>query len=249
VENALPKGISVVNLPNVGRCDHSYANWISNMHQQLSTQNNDDDHVVVFLKDNIRTMSGFRARSLSDMIWIVANVGFACLQRPAHFKRSVFHKTDILSTFSLPEYSRLERDSNELFKSPEFSSVGDFGRKMNATLPEPVTPVCYGGNFAVQASQLLTKPKDFWQNLEQKLSRANNIEEGHFMERTWAGILSRPFPSEGVHLLLDKATEFYGLNGTGPRAFKGTLVDRKKTKKTSLASAISSIEPTMMTRP
>jgi hypothetical protein len=93
-ENDLPKGIiTVVNLPNVGRCDHSYAYWISNMHQQLSMEN-DDDHVVVFLKDSFdRKMKMFRRRSLSSMIRIVVTVGFACIQVPGKRWRSVFHRT------------------------------------------------------------------------------------------------------------------------------------------------------------
>ena len=33
-----------------------------------------------------------------------------------------------------------------------------------------------------------------WENLRQSLARADNLEEGHYAERAWAGLLSPPLP-------------------------------------------------------
>ena len=43
--------VDVVELPNVGRCDHTYAYWI-NQHHEIIDKENDGNDVVMFLKDN-----------------------------------------------------------------------------------------------------------------------------------------------------------------------------------------------------
>ena len=65
---------------------------------------------------------------------------------------------------------------------------------MQINLPSPLTPVCYGGNFAAKATQIYPR-KDLWKRMVTSLSRTNDIEEGHFAERAWAGILSYPLNS------------------------------------------------------
>ena len=67
---------------------------------------------------------------------------------------------------------------------------------MNLSLPARFTPVCYGGSFAVKSSQIFSIPADTWLAINKSLSRSNNIEEGHFAERTWAGIFSAPISLE-----------------------------------------------------
>ena len=83
---------------------------------------------------------------------------------------------------------------------------------------DDLVQVCYGGSFAATTEQVLLSPSsgqdeeeppssdadattrldsvfEFWNNIEQSLSRANNLEEGHFMERTWAALFTKPIPS------------------------------------------------------
>merc|ERR1711953_1494500 len=52
-------------------------------------------------------------------------------------------------------------------------------------------PVCYGGGFAATREAVLGVPLDMWSRLMASLSRGDNIEEGHFMERSWAGLLTQ----------------------------------------------------------
>jgi hypothetical protein len=59
-------------------------------------------------------------------------------------------------------------------------------------------PVCYGGAFAVKEKQFLKQPLDVWRKMELGLSRANNIEEGHYAERMWAAILTDDVSMETV---------------------------------------------------
>ena len=59
----------------------------------------------------------------------------------------------------------------------------------------PVTRVCLGGVFAAKTVNVRSMPRALWNQLAQILSRGDNIEEGHFAERSWAMLLSPP-PTE-----------------------------------------------------
>ena len=77
-------------------------------------------------------------------------------------------------------------------------------RKMSleARLPVPYTPVCYGGNFVTITTRIVDR---LWHGdmvlLELDLERDDNIEEGHFAERSWAGLLSYRLTGEQKKLL------------------------------------------------
>ena len=47
-------------------------------------------------------------------------------------------------------------------------------------------------------------PLEIWLSLERSLSRGDNIEEGHFAERTWAGLLHRPLNDSERELLFQR---------------------------------------------
>eukprot|EP00536_Pseudo-nitzschia_multiseries_P014107 jgi/Psemu1/37590/gm1.37590_g len=57
-----------------------------------------------------------------------------------------------------------------------------------------VIPTCFGGVFATQWGQISSEDAPItphgWSVITNELSRADNIEEGHYMERWWADILS-----------------------------------------------------------
>jgi len=85
-------------------------------------------------------------------------------------------------------------------------------------LPRPLTSVCYGGNFAVKASQIYAK-KDLLGKMASSLSRGDSIEEGHFAERSWAGILSYPLNSNETAVMQSIPT-VYGQPAGG---YMGTI--------------------------
>ncbi len=119
---------------------------------------------------------------------------------------SMWHLTEDLERFAFKEYRRNSA------KYAKYSIVDDdvsfnpgisFSQwlaDINISLPR-VTPVCYGGNFAVKVAHIL-KVKNATKNLVQSLSRGNNIVEGHYCERSWAGLLSAILPENTQSELL-----------------------------------------------
>ena len=86
-----------------------------------------------------------------------------------------------------------------------------------------VAPVCYGGEFAVKRTQILRTPQHVWHNLAESLTRGDNIEEGHFMERSWAMLLTPPLPKSREEGILCHS---HALAGSGVDMFhKGLIRD------------------------
>ena len=74
-----PEGSTIISLPNIGRCDHTYAYFLNNLEPSM------DYDFVVFLKDD-RTDENINIkgmwRSLSEMVQISYSNGFACGMNP-----------------------------------------------------------------------------------------------------------------------------------------------------------------------
>lgn len=65
----------------------------------------------------------------------------------------------------------------------------------NRTKARPVMPVCYGGGFATTREAVQQIAPETWRAIAESMERADNIEESHYMERTWAALLAPPLTS------------------------------------------------------
>lgn len=206
VEGA-PPNTKIINLPNVGRCDHSYLHYICNAYNSSDFSN----EVIVFLKDNHDKSNLYQKGSFISLQHILHSVrtkGFGCGVRPREHESS-YHDKNWLKKFHLTKYDLNEnryRDvglaTDQIFPS-NYSDLGDYMKKLNFSFPKSLLiEVCYGGHFGVSRKAIQKHPLRLWQALEQSLSRGNNIEEGHFAERSWAGLLSKPLrPSQTFCLM------------------------------------------------
>jgi hypothetical protein len=116
-----PLGASVMRLPNVGRCDHTYATYLSDRDpSQLAP-------IVLFLKDSILAGSAVEYRALRASVCGMAAIaqrrGFGCGRRPIASAfvgwpspgqqqcstaslRSDYHDTALLGETKMPNYVR-----------------------------------------------------------------------------------------------------------------------------------------------
>jgi len=193
-----PSGALVVRLPNVGRCDHTYAYFITTIGVAK------DFDIVIFMKDD-RSEESMHCdgawKSLESMIQISSSNGFACGMRPTQSKEvgstlSAYHVTALLKSFSMSQYSNKETLYSSLTKKgdfmSEFRNLGEWVSFVGAILPDRLVQVCYGGTFIATREQVYAQDLKVWKNIEISLSRGNSIQEGHYAERVWAGLLARP---------------------------------------------------------
>jgi hypothetical protein len=214
--NGVPEHTKIIRLPNVGRCDHSYAYWLANE----NPYGDEEDVAVVFLKDDISYANlhqvGFW-RPLRELLEISSVRGFACAIETTKFginedmlSLSIYHLWSQLKSFSLKAYARTKAGyldaAKDTFKS-NFTNLGDWANQTSGEAMfnnNGVVPVCYGGAFATTASNIKKRDPAIWGNIEQTLARGDNIEEGHFAGK-W--IRSSLLPSDMRSALL--ATNVY----------------------------------------
>jgi hypothetical protein len=217
VEGVDEKKITIIRLPNVGRCDHSYAHWMTDfVGQNADDENNDLDEkrVVVFLKDDRSDESIHQPglwRSLQDMLRIASGTGFACGMKPTGYEDSSvssYHEANVLKRYKMKGsyaseknlYDKLSTEKEQPFSS-KYRNLGVWVSDLGLALPPDLTQVCYAGTFAASAKQIRKQPGTVWDAIERSLSRGNNIEEGHYAERMWATLLSNPLDDYQVAAL------------------------------------------------
>jgi len=98
-----------------------------------------------------------------------------------------------------------DRDKVDVFSSV-YPDLGTWTDSLEIPILQSLTPVCYGGVFAASMHNYTSDRVSVWTRIEENLSRGDNIEEGHFCERIWAGLLSKPLQESAVTSLLNKKT-------------------------------------------
>jgi hypothetical protein len=244
-----PSDAVVIRLPNVGRCDHSYAHHLAEFGAGL------DADVLLFLKDSFLSGSSAEYKMLRmgicGMVQVAWQHGFGCgrspmpstldsgqfgvgeeqrllpgqrarqrgiIPRRCTQSHSDYHVGALLGEFELPSYAKIHDQRRGLRQKIGFmathrplrawiASVGALlaaahGLPSNTSsagaplelsrrvLARRLQPVCFGGSFAAARSSILSLPPPLWSILRSALARGDNIEESHFMERTWAGLLA-----------------------------------------------------------
>jgi hypothetical protein len=202
-KHELPDSAVVMELPNVGRIDHTMAFWMAN---KVDTRQGHyrENEVVVFLKDNAELHMIAKPRTFVEMLKLADATGFGCFYEPNE-GLSQYHLTNALTLLNMTDYGGVSGkfDSSQ-FKS-KYKNMKGWLDDMNIVLPRQLTKVCYGGMYAVKVSRIANVRQSIWERLEESLSRADNIEEGHFAERTWAALLSEPPTPEDANMLVDMA--------------------------------------------
>ena len=102
---------------------------------------------------------------------------------------------------------------------------------VNQVLRRPLVPVCYGGSFVAARASIEAVPHAIWVALERSLARGDNIEEGHYAERSWAALLTLPagYPAD----LQSLACASHRLLCLG-NSFRGALTTCAVTKQCSM---------------
>ena len=195
---ALPAGAELVPFPNVGGCDHTMAYWMSEVLPTLPRRGTpgEDDEVVFFVKDTINHRVKTVEQDFETLLELaLSDQGFGCLyvydlDSPWKFYQSTNKVRKFWAKKYVRESSRegVFEDDNVPVASP-YANVGEWQDAMNIEMPRPMVPACYGGIFMVKRSRIEQVPIQILKNITQSLSRGNNIEEGHFAERTWAALL------------------------------------------------------------
>eukprot|EP00985_Skeletonema_marinoi_P010388 scaffold4881_cov201-Skeletonema_marinoi.AAC.5 len=231
-----PNETTTVVIPNVGRCDHAFAYYITEILPQLitktATTTTYDNSIIVFLKDTTmerihqNRVAGGRLRhiDLKSLVRIASSVnGFACGLDlgGGNGKQSAYHDASTLYKQEMTAYEKGEKDYKNgdvvPFRS-NYDTFGDFYKALNATSPSDLVQVCYGGVFATSTEHIFKQDMNVWRTLEKALERGDNIQEGHYTERSWGPLLATPLKPFQIEALKNHATsvreQHWAMHGT-----------------------------------
>eukprot|EP00980_Cylindrotheca_fusiformis_P000090 scaffold19_cov114-Cylindrotheca_fusiformis.AAC.37 len=220
VEGAPPKSTIEI-LPNVGRCDHSYAHYLLSVLDQklkLATPESKwDDAVVLFLKDTRNAQARNlhqpgRWNTIERMVKVASSKhGFSCGILPGRarmFRRftvSAYFEFETLRNFTKTEYksrnNKLVAGDNVTFESDLHSWELFYNNLGAGPVEDELVQVCLGGIFAASVKSIKKVKKEVWKAAERSLSRGDNIQEGHYMERIWALLFAAPLERYQVEAL------------------------------------------------
>lgn len=206
-----PASATVISLPNVGMCDHSYAYWLARMSFRVSSVD-----FILFLKDTTtkpdhinRAAWRYPYQSAAkSMMASALRDGFGC---PVHFRppRSDWFVGRRLRMYNQKRHVVHYNFDNNARQIPwlirEMSNFGKFVDALGFDLPE-VLQVCFNGVFVTMGNKV-QQQRLLWPKVEKALSRGANIIEAHFMERLWRATLSNTLPNRNVTEVVQKDTQ------------------------------------------
>lgn len=230
-----PADAVIIELPNIGRCDHTYAYYINHVLDRKKEGMDLETSIVFFLKDDMSATNIHQIGNWTDfatMLRLASSTnGFACglgghtssSSKINVDNYSAFHEKNSLFNFRIEEYNRNTKgykNDSVAFQS-NFTNFGSF-YDFYFQIPhhQELVQVCYGGVFAASYQNIKNVDSSMWENVEKALSRGNNIQEGHYMERAWASLLATP----DLQQYQIEALRSYSAPDTAPFPYTGALV-------------------------
>lgn len=206
-----PENAEVLTLPSVGGMSHTYSYWINHHFYKTAKPKASTHEIVVFLKDDddLLDMQETGGRNFGDLLSLAVTHGLGCMLM-TYVVKSYVHDYKKLRTFAYDVenhyyYNGTDEQGNEVpFLNKKFQNLGEWVDRLKLrplAVSQNIVPVCYGGVFAVTTSQIARHPKRVWKAIENSLSRGSDTIEGHYAERMWAPLLSKPFSNESARAI------------------------------------------------
>jgi hypothetical protein len=168
----------IVNLPNIGRCDHTYLYHIINNYDNLA-------NVTLFLTGSLDLEHKYnKALKLINEIEKYNNTVFLVIRYENDIKTQFYNFTlDKWKASSL--YNTKINDEENLEKS----RIRPFGKWYEHHFGDiKVNYVSFLGIFAISRKHILQHSKKYYIKLIEEFNNSSNPEVGHYFERAWNAV-------------------------------------------------------------
>jgi hypothetical protein len=167
----------IINVENVGRCDHTYLYHILQNYDNLYT-------ITVFLPGSCDINKKYKkSKKILNLIQKHNNAVFISRHRgcvKTHYKN-----------FKLNKWVCNHKDNRSLNSESKLtpSEIRPFGKWFESTFGN--IKVCYHtwhGIFSINKNDILQHQKIYYEKLEKQLTVSSNPEVGHYFERAWGAV-------------------------------------------------------------
>ena len=237
-----PANARIIQLPNVGRCDHSFA---YHMNTLGGAKGMESESVVLSVKDTFTSPhhADLEHRDLTEVVAEASGpAGFSCGKLPNYtltfdktkpFRKAWFdtifnhgaewsfwHDVSEISKFTLDSYvsygwyhNELNEENKKLFSVSEVPTFEMWWKMLGAPELDKIMPVCYSGFFAAQKRNIMYAAPAL-ARMQHMLERGDNIIEGHYAERSFAALLLPQLPANITEQILCLANAFRRCKGS-----------------------------------
>jgi len=168
----------IVDLPNVGKCDHTYLYHIVENYDNLAD-------ITIFLPGSCEMdYKNTKAKKLLNIIQEHNNAVFLYDTISPNIKNDFYD-------FSLNDWITSNTTNKQINpeSSLELSKIRPFGKWYEDIFGEiTIQYMTYFGIFSVSKKDILQHPKEYYENLISQLNRSSNPEVGHYFERAWVAV-------------------------------------------------------------
>jgi hypothetical protein len=170
--------MTIINLDNVGRCDHTYLYHVINNYNNLA-------NITIFLPG-----SGNMCDKLAKIKKLMGLI--KKYNRAVFLPDAVSHNVkEQLYDFTLNEWTSSHvqnRDLNPESKL-EISKIRPFGKWYEYYFNNIIIHnFAYYGIFSVDKRDILQHSKEYYEHLIKQLCNSSNPEVGHYFERSWCAV-------------------------------------------------------------
>lgn len=167
----------VINLPNVGRCDHTYLYHIVNNFNNLNIIN-------VFFPGSLNNEYK-KANAIKILYNILKNKTAIFLGTYSHNIKTQFNSFTLNSWCCTDESNRLLNNETELLPA----IIRPYGKWFNYHFGNILVKYwCIHGIFSIHKLDILKHDIIRYKKLLAAVERHSNPEVGHYIERSWAAI-------------------------------------------------------------
>ena len=170
--------MTIINLDNVGRCDHTYLYHIINNYDKLT-------NITIFLPGSGNM--DYKLAKIKRLIQLIKKYNNAVFI-PSHRSDNIKEE---LYNFTLNEW--LASDIHNRNLNPEtkleLSEIRPFGKWYEHYFNDiKIRFMTYWSIFSINSKDILQHPKEYYENLIKQLSNSSNPEVGHYFERAWRAV-------------------------------------------------------------
>lgn len=170
----------IVNLPNIGRCDHTYLYHIIENYNNLS-------NIVVFFTGSIKNNHLKKNKALKILNNIInSNYNNAYFVGNFHNSLKMHYRNFTLDNYSCVDPDNYTKNSENILKK---CRIRPFGRWYTYFYGDaPSHWVTFGGVFSIDKRDIIQHPISRYQNIILAVNDHSNPEAGHYIERSWGAL-------------------------------------------------------------
>jgi hypothetical protein len=177
----------IINLPNVGKCDHTYLYHIISNYNNLS-------EITVFLPGSVDLK--YKKKIALKLLMEIEDREKAVFISLNHDNIKKIHYNFKLNNYRTKHKNNSSKNSEVVLKKSTIRPFGLWFDNMFGNIE--INCIIYYGIFSINRDDIIQHPVTRYETLIKDLSDHSNPEVGHYIERSWCAIFN---PMKNTHII------------------------------------------------